>query len=83
MREKTQNKFENESMLSNPGQESPVKPAVEIAEEFSERMQNKNFIEIHEPKTARRPKSNVGLNHLDKSGMEKQTHRRLRSARKQ
>lgn len=74
--------YENESMLSKPGQESPVKPAVEIAEEFSEKLLNKNFIENNEPKTARRPKSNASINNIDKPNEQKSTHRRLRSARK-
>ena len=69
-------------MLSKPGQESPVKPAVEIAEEFSERLLNKNFIDNNEPKTARRPKSNASINNIDKPNEPKSTHRRLRSARK-
>ena len=72
-------KCENESMLSKPANESPIKPAVEIADECSERIQNKiNMQQDAEP--ARRSKSNMNV--ADDECLQMGSARRIRSIRK-
>ena len=71
-------------MLSKVCTESPVKPAVEIAEERYCMLKNKIMNEMKEMKTERgdrRAKSNIADSNLEQTHLQ-MSSRRLRSSRK-